>query len=181
MKTNLSHKDDDELIAVMEIVEQRTVSFMREHLTMVTGGTDHRLHHAEGFTLRAMTAIISVGSETGFYIAFSYDEKLIQAVFRRYTAELSIAPEQEGFYVKETAADIINVIIGNCTADLAKQGNLIKLSPPIVMVGGGKIYGRQDATVAALTLPFDEGALDLAFVGPKQLLGLHLDFKGELV
>jgi len=161
-------------------VERRTVAFMHDHLTMKTGGTNHRLHHAEGFPLRAMTAIVSVGSETGFYIAFSYDEPLIQAVFGRYTAELSITPEQEAFYVKETAADIINIIIGNCTADLASKGNLIKLSPPIVMVGGGKIYGRQDATVAALTLPFEEGSLDLAFVGPKRLLGLHLDFKGNL-
>jgi hypothetical protein len=180
MTTTLSH-EHDELVSVMNIVEQRTVAFMLEHLTMKTGGTDHRLHHAEGFTLRAMTAVVSVGSETGFYIAFSYDEPLIEAVFRRYTAELSISPEQEAFYLKETAADIINVIIGNATADLASQGNLIKLSPPIVMVGGGKIYGRGDATVAALTLPFDEGALDLAFVGPKQLLGLHLEFKGNLV
>lgn len=179
MTTNLS-AEDNELIAVMEIVERRTGAFMRDHLTMMTGGINHRLHQTEGFTLRAMTTIVSVGSETGFYIAFSYDEPLIQSVFRRYTAELTIAPEEEGFYVKETAADIINVIIGNCTADLAQQGNLIKLSPPIVMVGGGKIHGRKDATVAALTLPFDEGALDLAFVGPKRLLGLHLDFKGDL-
>ncbi len=137
MTTTLSLQDD-ELIGVMAIVERRTVAFMHDHLTMSTGATDHRLHHAEGFSLRAMTAIVSVGSETGFYIAFSYDEPLIQAVFRRYTAELSITPEQEPFYVKETAADIINVIIGNCTADLANEGNLLKLSPPLVMMGGGK-------------------------------------------
>jgi len=73
---------------------------------------DRCLHHEECVVLRSMTAIVGVGSRAGLYVAFSYDDSLIRAMTRRYTAELSIAPEEEDLYVRETASDVVNVIIG---------------------------------------------------------------------
>ena len=179
MKPNVIRLDR-ELITVMEVIEQRTIAFMREHLAMLTEGTDRRLYYEEGVTLRSMTAIVGVGSETGLYVAYSYDDSLIRAMTSRYTAELSIAPEDEELYAQETASDITSVIIGNSTADLAKRGEVIPLSPPILMVGARKIHGRRETTIAIITLRFQEGALDVAFVGPRRLFDDHLNYQGDV-
>ncbi|MDP3736921.1 MAG: chemotaxis protein CheX [Hyphomonadaceae bacterium] len=169
---------DHEITAVLQVVEQRTISFFRDELGLVSNGIDRRLLHEERVVLRAMTAIVAVGSRAGLYIAYSYDESLIRAMARRYTEGLSISPDEEELYVRETASDVVNVIVGNCTADLARRGETVTLSPPVLMVGARTIQGRTETTIAALTLRFPEGALDVAFVGPRLLFDEQLNYKG---
>src|SRR5258708_36268368 len=110
---------DQEITAVMKVVEQRTIAFLKEQLDLSVEKISRRLHHEESVVLREMTAIVGVGSRKGLYIAYSYDESLIRAMTARYAAELSFPPEQEGLYMRETASDVVNIIVGNCTAELA--------------------------------------------------------------
>ncbi|HEY1614347.1 MAG TPA: chemotaxis protein CheX [Rhizomicrobium sp.] len=171
---------DQEICTVLKIVEQRTVAFLRDELGMEAVGVDHQLLQDEAVILRAVTAIVGVGSRAGLYIAYSYDATLIRAMTKAYTAELSYAPEDEALYMRETASDIVNVIVGNCTAELAKRGELITLSPPVLMVGARTIQGRPKTAIAAVTFRFPEGALDVAFVGPKLLFDDYLNYRGEV-
>jgi hypothetical protein len=157
-----------EITTVMEIVEQHTISFLREQLNLVAGRIEHRMFQDERVVLRAVTAVIgiSINSQEGIFIVYSFDDLLIRTMAKRYTAELSIAAEEEELYIRETASDVVNVIVGNSTADLARQGELITLWPPILMVEGHTIYGRPKSETAALTLHFPEGSLDVTSVGP---------------
>jgi CheY-specific phosphatase CheX len=169
---------DHEIDAVLKVVEQRTIAFMRDELGLSTTQIERRLHHEETIILRDMTAIVGVGSRAGLHIAYSYDESLIRAMTKRYTAELTIAAEDEDLYMRETASDVVNVIVGNCTAELARRGDVVTLSPPVLALGARTIQGRPKTAIATLTLRFAEGALDVAFVGPKLLFDDHLNFVG---
>lgn len=160
---------DREIAAVMEVVAQRTISFFRDELELRPSAVDCRTHHEKSLRLRAVTAIVGVGTSVGLYIAYSYDDALIRTITQRHTAGISIPPEESELYVRETASDVVNIIIGNCTADLAQRGELVALSPPVLMAGARTIQGRSESTIAALTLSFGMGALDVAFVGPKML------------
>jgi CheY-specific phosphatase CheX len=171
---------DHEVATILKVVEHRTLSFMSDELGFVPGGITRRLLREDSVVLRAITAIVGVGSQPGLYIAYSYDETLIRAMTKRYTAELTVAPDEEELYMRETASDIVNVIVGNCTADLAKRGDLVSLSPPVLMVGALTIQGRPKTTIAALGLQFPEGMLDVAFVGPKVLFDDQLNYKGDI-
>jgi CheY-specific phosphatase CheX len=171
---------DHEIATVVQVVEQRTISFMRDQLQLVPSAVSRRLSRADTIKLREVTAMVGVGARAGLYVAYSYDDGLIRTMMRRYTAELSIAPEEEELYVRETASDIVNVIIGNCTADLAKRGETMSLSPPVLMVGARTIQIRAETVGAVLTLQFPEGVLDLVFVGPKILFDDQLNYSGEL-
>jgi CheY-specific phosphatase CheX len=174
-------KLDHELAVVMQVVEQRTLAFMRDELGLTPAGVDRHTHHAKSVVLRPITAIVGVGSRAGLYIAYSYDVSLIRAMTRKYTSGLAIANDAEEVWIRETASDIVNVIVGNSTADLARRGELITLSPPVLMVGARTIQGRDESTIAALTIKFAEGALDVAFVGPRILFDDHLNLqKGVL-
>jgi CheY-specific phosphatase CheX len=176
MKSNVLSLDR-EIAAVIDVVEERTIAFLRDELGLIAVRSDRHLHLTERVALRSVTAIVGVGSRTGLYIAYSYDDSLIRAMAKNYTAGLSISPEEEELYVRETASDIVNVIVGNSTADLAERGELITLSPPVLMVGARTIQGRRETTIARLTLCFEEGALDVAFVGPRRLFDDHLNLQ----
>jgi len=171
-------KLDHEIASVVEVVERRTLDFMRDELGLTPSGVSRRLHRAEQVDLRSITAIVGVGSRAGLYVAYSYEDSLIQVMMRRYTAELSVGPDEEELYIHETASDVVNVIVGNCTEDLASRGETISLSPPVLMAGARTIQSRPEATIAVLSLQFAEGMLDLAFVGPKILFDEQLNFMG---
>ena len=169
---------DHEISTVLKVVEQRTVAFMRDELSLIVESISRRLHQEESVMLRDMTAIVGVGSQAGLYIAYSYDESLIRAMMLRYSAELSVAAEDEALYMRETASEVVNVIVGNCTVDLARRGEVVTLSPPVLALGAKTIQGRPKTAIAVLTLRFAEGVLDVAFVGPKLLFDDHLNYMG---
>ena len=171
---------DHEISQVVRVVEKRTIAFLRDELGLAVVGIDRRLRHEEHVVLRSMTAIVGVGSQVGLYIAYSYDESLIRAMTKRYTAELTIPPGDDELYMRETASDVVNVIVGNCTADLSQQGRLITLSPPVLALGARTIQARPKTTIATLTLRFADGALDVAFVGPRLLFDDHLNYTGGI-
>jgi CheY-specific phosphatase CheX len=172
---------DQEISAVVKVVEQRTIAFLKDQLDLSVNAISRRLQHEQSVVLRAMTAIVGVGSRQGLYIAYSYDESLIRAMTARYAAELSIAPEEEELYMRETASDVVNVIVGNCTADLARRGEVVTLSPPVLALGARTIQGRPKTAIATLTLKYLEGSLDVVFVGPKLLFDDHLNYMEEVL
>jgi CheY-specific phosphatase CheX len=169
---------DHEVGSVLKVVEQRTIAFMHDELNLSVTEIARRLIHEETIILRDMTAIVGVGSRAGLYIAYSYDDALIRAMTKRYTAELTVPAEEEGLYMRETASDVVNVIVGNCTTELARRGEVVTLSPPVLALGARTIQGRPKTAIAMLTLRFAEGALDVAFVGPKLLFDDHLNYMG---
>jgi CheY-specific phosphatase CheX len=173
---NLNVILDHEIAAVVGIVERRTIDFLRDELGFSVESISRRLHHEESVELRELTAIVGVGSHKGLYIAYSYDASLIAAMTKRFAAELTIAPEEEGLYMRETASEVVNVIVGNCTNDLVRRGDTVTLSPPVLAVGARTIQGRPKTAIATLTLNYPEGALEVAFVGPKLLFDDHLNY-----
>jgi hypothetical protein len=116
---------DHQIGPMVKTVELRTVSFFHDELDLVPAKVERRIHHKDRFMLREITAIVGVGSSEGLYIAFSYSQLLAHAMMKRYTKELSIAADEEALYMRETASDVVNVIVGNCTADLTKRGEIM--------------------------------------------------------
>jgi CheY-specific phosphatase CheX len=179
MSANVIHLDH-EIATVLRVVEQRTIAFLRDELGLAAERLDRSFRHEEQLVLRSMTAMVGVGAQVGLYIAYSYDESLIRSMTKLYTAELQIAPDEEDLYMRETASDVVNVIVGNCTADLAHRGGVITLSPPVLTLGARTIQARPKTTIATLTLQFQEGTLDVAFVGPRLLFDEHLNYRGGI-
>jgi CheY-specific phosphatase CheX len=166
-----------EIANVIEVVERRTKSFLRDEFGLTAEVVDRSRGNETSIALRSMTAIVGVGSHSGLYIAYSYDDSLIRMLTQLYTRGLCIPPGEEEVYARETASDIVNVIVGHCTADLTRKGELVSLSPPVLLVGARTIQGRSETTVAALTLKFSFGALDIAFVAPRFCYDDQLSYK----
>ena len=169
-----------QIALVMKVTEQRTLSFMQTEMGLTARKVTRRLDRNEPVSLRAITAIVGIGSGDGVFIAYSYDESLIRLMTSRFTAELSVQPDEEALYMRETASEVVNIIVGNSTADLARRGQTVNLSPPMLAIGARIIQGRPGTANAVLNLDFDQGAMDIAFVGPKLLFDEYLNYKEEV-
>ncbi|QEP42186.1 hypothetical protein D5085_02950 [Ectothiorhodospiraceae bacterium BW-2] len=71
----------------------------------------------------------------GVWIGYSFDTPLLQEIMQRYLAGLSYDSHEVALYLKETAKDMINELVGNATADVAQQGEALQLSLPTLLSG----------------------------------------------
>lgn len=163
---------------VMNIIERRTISFAAEELGLTARPGQRRLQDIKQLELRDLTALVAVGPRVDLYIAYSFTAKLIKEITERFTADLNLPLEDMPKYVHESACEMVNIIVGNSTAELAERGKSLHLSPPVVLVGAKQIHRHNDAVFATVTLDFDQGELDIAFVGPQHLFDTNLNYCG---
>lgn len=163
---------------VAKVLERVTQDFMAAELGMPVRQVRRHLRDVRQVGLRDVTALVSVGPSLDLYVAYSYARPLIDAITRRYAAELSVADDEWDLYARETALDVVNVIVGNSTAELAAAGELLTLSPPILMLGARTICGGPGSVFVVLELELDGGTLSIALVGPRHLFDDHLNYNG---
>lgn len=163
---------------VAKVLERVTQSFLATELGMPVRHVRRHLRHVRQVGLRDVTALVSVGPSLDLYVAYSYERPLIDRITRRYTAELEVPDDEWELYVRETALDVVNVIVGNSTAELAAAGELLTLSPPILMLGARTICGGPRSVFVVLELELDGGTLSIALVGPRHLFDDHLNYNG---
>ena len=166
---------------VMDIIERRTISFAAEELGLSARRGRRRLQDIKQLELRDLTALVAVGPRVDLYIAYSFTAKLIEEIAERFTADLNLPADEMPKYVHESACEMVNIIVGNSTAELADRGKALHLSPPVVLVGAKQIHRHSDAVFATVTLAFDQGELDIAFVGPQHLFDINLNYCGTSV
>src|SRR5579859_850236 len=162
----------------MDIIERRTISFAAEELGLAARRGPRHIHDIKQLELRDLTALVAVGPRVDLYIAYSFTAPLIKEITQRFIADLNLPREDMPKYVHESACEMVNIIVGNSTAELADRGKALHLSPPVVLVGAKQIHRHSDAVFATVTLAFDQGELDIAFVGPQHLFDINLNYCG---
>ena len=159
--------------SIMTVVETRTAAFAEAELGLIPRRVDRTLCDLGALSLRDVNALITVGPRTGLYVIFSYDQALIADMMRRYSPELE---DDEADIIHDAAREIVNVIIGNCTADLAKAGETLTLSPPLSISDTKVVHWHRGSSYVVLSLAFDSGVLDVAFIGPRPLFDRVLNY-----
>ena len=163
--------------AVMAVIERRTVAFAGEELCLPARRGGQRLHDLDQLHLRDLTALITIGPWVDLHIAYSFSAGLIAEIARRLTRELRPDEMDMSPYLAESACEMVNIVVGNSTAELAGKGEILRLSPPVVMAGAKIIHRRGQAMFALDKLEFQGGGLDIAFVGPRHLFDRTLDYR----
>ncbi len=163
---------------VMDIIERRTISFAADELGLSAQRGRRRLRDIKQLELRDLTALVAVGPRVDLYIAYSFAAPLIAEIAERFTADLDLAAGEMPQFIQESASEMVNIIVGNSTAELAERGKPLHLSPPVLLVGAKQIHRHSDAVFATVTLAFDQGELDIAFIGPQRLFDINLNYCG---
>jgi len=129
---------------------------------MVTGTIDH-------LELPKLTVLVGAEGPVSLLIAFHFDPALLDKIYLASTAGLDIAPWERMLYLREAAAETANLILGHATADLARDGSDMALSPPVVLEVDRGIDRPKRAMFATLKMKTDFGVADIHFIGPSEL------------
>lgn len=128
-------------------------------------------------TLREMTAIIGIGGTIDLYVAFSFEDSLVQRLFEQMAEGLEIAPEEEQEMKQATVGEIVNIIMGHCTTDLQQMDSkVISITPPTVLNLVKTVPKLKNAVFHLRSLVTKHGAMDVYLIGPKELFSNSLDY-----
>lgn len=154
----------------------RTRKFFKEELGIEIASATPSIGDVKTLALHDITAIIGVGGAVNLLIAFSFSRSLRDKLLAKFTSDLVVPPEQKGLYARETAAEIVNIVMGHCTIDLQSLDGAITLSPPVIIEKAKSIRRPKNAVFANLRIETEFGCADINFVGPRGLFDEYLNY-----
>lgn len=125
--------------------------------------------------LHDLTAIAGLGGAVNVLVGFSFERSLLDAVYARMTADIDVPAGEEALYLRETAAETVNLILGLSTADLGTLDMAVVLSPPVILEDARSVYRPKKAVFASMRIHTERGFLDVSVVGPRELFDEHLN------
>ena len=162
---------------LVKVVAERASSFLAEEVGIEVSGVEYHLKDVQKLDLGYLTSLMSVEGKMKLYLALSFDQPLIEQAFAAYTADLDIAADERDRYIEETAADMVNIIVGNATTFFsAPDRTAVSLSPPIIITEGKSIFRYKDARFFSATLHTTYGCLYVLCIGPKDLFDERLTY-----
>jgi CheY-specific phosphatase CheX len=126
--------------------------------------------------IQGLTAIVGVGGPVSLLVAFSFEQRLMDVLYTRMTEGLEVSPGEEASYRSSVAAEVINTIIGNCTADLQQRDEAISLTPPMIIDSPKHIHRMKDAVFISRNLNSNFGGMAINLVGPGELFDRNLNY-----
>lgn len=160
---------------LMDAVFGRTRAFLEQETNIIVNRAVPSQGDVDMLFLHDMTAIVGLGGHVNALIAFSFEQRLLEAIFAAYTADIEVPENDRELYMRETSAEVVNIIAGHCTTDAARHNHLISLSPPIILQEARHIARPKSAVFASMRLETLQGVIDVSFVGPRELFDEHLN------
>lgn len=158
------------------ILQQTSAVLAGEGVARIDGFDVHELG-LDTVRLHDITAVAGFGLPVGLLIAFSFDQTLLGDLLDKATAALPVPEEERELYLRETAAEVVNTVLGLCTADFQLKETAVSLSPPVVMEGACSIQRRGDAVFASMDIHTDKGAVSVNLFGPRHLFDDRLNYR----
>ncbi|CAA7624655.1 chemotaxis protein CheX [Magnetospirillum sp. SS-4] len=163
----------------MDAVLKRARAYLEDEIGATFVRNETMIGNIDILDLKRITIIVGTGGPVNLLIAFCFDQSLLERLFHVSTAKLGIEPHERELFLRETAAETVNFILGHATADLAEQGNDVSLSPPVVLEEGRCIHRPRKATFATIQISTSVGILDIYFIGPSELFDHRLNVLSE--
>ncbi len=152
-----------EIKYIIKITTDRTICYLEDEVCVELENKDYKLSKIVPVEKRYTTTQMSITGSININIAFCFDQTLIKKIFTAYTADLEIPLKKQSQYLDETAGDMINIILGNATADLANPGSALEISTPLVIKDIESIIQDKDTNINVSNLHTDHGNMSILF------------------
>lgn len=163
----------------MAAVLTRTRDYLQQEIGLSVIRAEPRTGNMDALRLRDVTAAACTGGPVRLIIAFSFQRPLLEHIREVVTAAIDVRPDERELFLRETAAETANFILGHATADLAEDGDDMVLSPPTVLDGERNITRPRKAIFTSIEMMTSHGTLEINFVGPPELFDNQLNIVGE--
>lgn len=162
---------------VMDSILSQTRSVLHSEAAVEVLGAETFDSDVTELQLHDLTAIAGLGGPISLLIAFSFERSLIEAIYLRFTADIDVPDGDEALYRRETAAEIVNTILGHCTGDFHDIEQSIALSPPVIVEDARYIHRPKSAVFASMRVRTAQGIVTVSLVGPRELFDDHLNYQ----
>lgn len=154
----------------------RTRSYFEEEFDVQVADISQGSGNVATLDIQGLTAIVGVGGPVSLLIAFSFEPSLMDVLYARMTDGIEVPAGEEETYRSSVAAEIINTIIGNCTAELQQDDESISLTPPMIVDSARHIHRVKNAVFINRRLNSEFGSVNINLVGPGELFDLGLNY-----
>ncbi len=146
----------------MVSIANRTATFLKNEIQMDVRGVQKEFKKVPDVKLRDFTVLISLIIPTNsMSVAFSFDQSLINKICEIYCDELEIDPQELDEYVKETADDMINIIVGNSIPAADCKTGAIHITPPMIISNARNISAKKTISFFVNELTTDFGKMKI--------------------
>lgn len=164
---------------VAEVVSatlERTRSYFEEEFDILVADISQDCGNVATLDIRGLTAIVGVGGPVSLLVAFSFDPRLMDVLYARMIEGIDVPAGEEDTYRSSVAAEVVNTIIGNCTAELQQRDAAITLTPPMIIDSAKHIHRMKNAVFISRSLNSKFGSVDINLVGPGELFDRDLNY-----
>ncbi len=162
---------------MMQSILTQTRSVLEQEAGLVVEGAEAVECDVKRLQLQDVTAIAGLGGPISLLIAFSFERRLLQAIFERVTRGIEVAPDEVDMHVRDAAAETVNTILGLCTADFQNIERSVSLSPPVILDDARCIHRPKNAVFASMRIRTGRGYLGVGLVGPRDLFDDRLNYQ----
>jgi CheY-specific phosphatase CheX len=170
----MNEQIDDSVTRIMDSVMLATTAHFQDSLKINFLSTQISYGDIEEFKPRDMTVFIGISGPDCALFAFSFDMDLVNQLLEIETAGIEISSDELDIYRRDVLAETVNIVLGHSTRALAKLGEPIRLSPPIVLEDEGSLRRPKGAFFARVSCQSNHGLLDVFTISPKHLFGENL-------
>jgi CheY-specific phosphatase CheX len=168
--------DKETLARMMVSARERTRVFLSEEMQLELIGHRQSMGNIDVLPLRETTVVVGIGGTVNLLIAFSFQPELLDVLFSRFTADISVPAAQLQRYRMASASEIANIIAGHCTIDIPQPGAALPLSAPVVLDEVRNILRPSKAQFACMSLRTRSGSMEISFIGPAELFDHQLNY-----
>ncbi len=150
-------KKPEDVKHILEVIVAVAESFLDNEIGIKVKKEAAYVLCSSQFEFKPVTALMSISGCFRLTITFSFDKTLIAQIFQVYAQGLSFEDNDLALHIDETAEDMINIVIGNSTAELAEGGTTVHISVPIVIhEADGNAIGAMELLTATLFTEFGD-------------------------
>ena len=164
----------------IELVGSQMLQYLETEVGINTSTISYHLYDIQRLNLNYLTSIMAVEGHLQVMFAFSFEQKLANKIMKAYTSELDICDQVTSEYIEETAADVINIVLGNTLSYFKIASNAIELTPPIVITEAKTIYRNKPAQFLTANISTISGDMQICCIGPKELFDSELNYLEEM-
>ena len=162
---------------MMQSILTQTRYVLEQEAALVVEGAEAVECDVKRLHLHDITAIAGLGGPISLLIAFSFERRLLQAIFERVTLDIEVSPDELDMHVRDAAAETVNTILGLCTADFQNIEKSVSLSPPVILDDARCIHRPRNAVFASMRIRTEHGYLGVGLVGPREMFDQHLNYQ----
>lgn len=160
---------------MMAAILERTRAVLASETGLTVTGSEPVRGDVDRLQLKDITAIVGLGGPISLLVAFSFQRNLLEVMYQRFTADIEVPPEEGDLYRRETAAEIVNTILGLCTTDAQVKDQAILLSPPIIVDDARGISRPKNAVFASMCIGTEQGCVDVSVITPREVFDQDLN------